>query len=208
MVAESKTLLRKEMLAKRNALSEAERKEWSKKIGQRLFALDEYKNAKTIAFYLPIRSEVDTRSMIERAINDGKEVLVPVTNDETKLEFVNFFSFDDLAPGKYGILEPKTRQDAGLQDPRHETQDTKLKTLDSRHEAPTPDIVILPGLAFDLDLHRLGYGKGYYDRALKKLPNAIRIGICFDCQIIDKTPRHEHDERLHIIVTEKRIVLY
>jgi 5-formyltetrahydrofolate cyclo-ligase len=182
MVAQSKALMRKQMLWMRDALSEAEKKEKSAAIKEKLFALDEFKKARVIAFYISKGSEVDTFGMIADALKEGKEILVPVTNDE--IEFVKFTSFDDLAPAKFNVLEPKTKIPAEKQ----------------------PDIVILPGLAFDLGLHRLGYGKGYYDKILKKLPNAIRIGICFDFQIVDNIPKHEHDERLHMIISEKRII--
>lgn len=182
MITTTKAALRKEMFAKRDAISEAEQKEKSKAIAEKLFALDEFKSAKIIAFYLSKGSEVETFEMIAEVIEHGKEVLVPVTNDE--MEFMKFTSFDDLAPAKFGVPEPKTKIPATRE----------------------PDVVIVPGVAFDLDLHRLGYGNGYYDRALKKLPNAIRIGICFDFQIVERIPRHEHDERLHKVVNEKRII--
>lgn len=207
MIAKSKTILRKELLAARNSLSEAERKEKSEIIRNRLFSLEEFKNAKTIAFYLSKGSEVETFGMIETALKQGKKILVPVMHskvvvsatidhfddgsfcivDEVKedvLELVEFTSFDDLVAGRFGVPEPKTKIVADHQ----------------------PDTVIIPGLAFDLDLHRLGYGKGYYDRALKKIPIAVRIGICFDLQIVEKIPRHEHDERLHVTLSEKRVL--
>lgn len=182
MIATTKAALRKEMLARRDSISEAERKEKSKAIAEKLSALEEFKSAKTVAFYLSKASEVETLDMIAEALRRGKEVLVPVTNDE--MEYVKFTSFDDLAPAKFGVPEPKTKIPATRE----------------------PDAVIVPGVAFDLDLHRLGYGKGYYDRKLKTLPNAIRIGVCFDFQIVEKIPRHEHDERLHKVVSEKRIL--
>jgi len=119
--------------------------------------------------------------MMDEAINKGKTVLVPHTEEEIKL--VKFTSWNDLKPGKFGILEPRT----------------KIKRQKS------PDVVIVPGVAFDLQGYRIGYGKGYYDRLLKKL-KAKRIGICFDIQIIEKIPKHGHDERLDSVITEKRMV--
>ncbi len=183
MVSESKAALRKEMLVKRDFLSKAERKEKSRLIREKLSALNEFKTAKTIAFYLSKGSEVETNEMIREALKQGKEILVPITKGD-ELELVKFTTFDDLVAGKFGVPEPKTK-------------------IVVNHQ---PDVVIIPGLAFDLDLHRLGYGKGYYDRALKKIPTAIRIGICFDFQIVEKIPRHEHDEKLHKIISEKRIL--
>ncbi|MFA6530331.1 MAG: 5-formyltetrahydrofolate cyclo-ligase [Candidatus Micrarchaeia archaeon] len=180
MVSESKAALRKEMLTKRNAVSEAEIKERSKLIEARLFAIPEFKKAKTVSFYLSHDSEVNTLEMIRRAVTERKEVLVPTISGDD-LELVKFTSFEDLAPVKFGILEPKTK--------------TKPEHL--------PEVIITPGLAFDLDLHRLGYGKGYYDRFFKKL-SSFNIGICFDFQIVEKIPRHEHDHRLDLTVSDKR----
>jgi len=177
----TKNELRKEMLYARNAISESERKEISEMIKNKLFAIDEIKHAKCIAFYISKGSEVETNAMIAEAIKQNKEVLVPHTNE--KIELVKFTSFEDLAPAKFGVLEPKTKMISVKQ----------------------PEVVIIPGLAFDLDMHRLGYGKGYYDKLLKEL-NAKRIGICFDLQIIEKIPKHEHDQKLNIMISEKRIL--
>lgn len=177
----TKNELRKEMIYARDAISESEKKEKSEVIKDKLFSLDEIKNAECIAFYISKGSEVETIDMIIEAIGLGKEIVVPHTNEE--IELVKFTSFEDLAPAKFGILEPKTK--------------IKNKSM--------PDVIIIPGLAFDLDMHRLGYGKGHYDMLLKKI-NAKRIGICFDFQIVEKIPKHEHDQRLDIIITEKRIL--
>lgn len=179
MMAESKALLRMEMLRKRDALSESEIKEKSAAIAEKLFVLPQFKVAKTVAFYLSKGSEVKTYGMIEKALKEGKEILVPVTNEEITL--VQFTSFDDLVPARFGVPEPKTK-------------------IIAKKE---PDVVLLPGLAFDLDLHRLGYGRGYYDRLLKKI-GAVRIGICFDLQVVDVIPHHEHDEKLDIVISERR----
>ena len=181
MTNASKTELRKQMLVKRDAISESERMEKSKIIMRMLLELDEFKSAKCIAFYVSKGSEVATLDMIKNALALDKEVLVPHTNHE--IELIKFTSFDDLAPAKFGILEPKT----------------KIKS------ERAPDLIIVPGLAFDLDLHRLGYGKGHYDKLLKTL-NGIRTGICFDIQIVDKIPRHEHDQKIDVVVSDKRLL--
>lgn len=177
----SKSELRTEMAKLRDVMPEGERKGKSRLIWKRLLSLPEFTSAKTIAFYLSKGSEADTPETIEESLKLGKKIMVPITDSE--IELVEFTSFEDLAPAKYGILEPKTK-----------------KILKGE-----PDIVIVPGLAFDPDFHRLGYGKGYYDRLLKKI-KSIRIGVCFDIQIMEKIPRDGHDQRLDIIITEKRIM--
>lgn len=180
MVSESKAALRKEMLTKRNAISEAEIIEGSRRVASRLFAIPEFIESKTVSFYLSHDTEVHTLEMIKRALKERKEVLVPTISGDD-LELVKFTSFEDMAPAKFGILEPKTKIKPERQ----------------------PEVIITPGLAFDLDLHRLGYGKGYYDRFFKKL-KSFNIGLCFDFQIVEKIPKHEHDHRLDLTVSDRR----
>ncbi|MDO8554822.1 MAG: 5-formyltetrahydrofolate cyclo-ligase [Candidatus Micrarchaeota archaeon] len=181
MHQESKAALRLIMTKLRDGISERERKEKSQKIGEILFSLEEFRSADTIAFYLSKGSEVDTSGMIKESLKLGKNVLVPVTNSE--IELVEFISFEDLIPGKYGIMEPKVKKPS--------------KNL--------PDIVITPGLAFDLARYRLGYGKGYYDRLFKKLKSK-RIGVAFDFQIVEKLPIQEHDQKMDIVISGNRIL--
>ncbi len=181
MHSESKTELRKSMIKTRDELPEKVRNEKSKIICDKIISLGEYGFATTIAVYLSKGSEVDTSQLIKESLKLGKRILVPVTNSE--IELVEFTSFKDLAPAKYGIPEPKSK---------------KLGKF-------VPDLAITPGLAFDLDLHRLGYGKGYYDRLFKKIKTK-KIGIAFDIQIVGKLPRHEHDQRMDIVISEDRIL--
>ena len=181
MVQHLKAALRIRMLAKRDALSKCEVETLSGAIAGRLFASPRFKEAKTVAFYLPKGNEVDTAKMIECALALEKEVLVPATDH--KINFCRFTSFDDLVPGRFGIQEPKS------------------------HSPPSreADIVIIPGVSFGLCMHRLGYGKGYYDRYLANSP-AYRIGICYDFQVVEKLPTHENDERMDEIITDKRVI--
>jgi len=181
----TKEALRAEMRKKRDSMTVQEAAEQSKIICEKVAGLDKFKTARTVALYIPKGSEVDVKRLITKAIVD-KEVLVPITHAETdqhEIEFVKFTTFDDLKSARFGILEPKTKTK-----PNHE-----------------PDVVVVPGLAFDLDLHRLGYGKGYYDKLFARL-KTFKIGVCFDFQIVDKIPRHEHDQRLDLVVSEKRVL--
>ena len=181
MVKHLKDALRKEMLAKRNLLSQEDVKRMSDAIMVELFSRSSFKEARTIGLYLPKGNEVDTTNMIIKALQIGKEVVVPVTDH--KISFYHFSSFDDLKKGKYGIPEPKT----------------KIKPCNE------PDLIVVPGIAFGLCMHRLGYGKGYYDRYLLT-STACRIGICYDFQIVEKLPNHSDDQRMDEIVTEKRVI--
>lgn len=177
----TKETLRKKMRNERDELDKKQIDEKSALIVKNLILLEEVSNASTIALYLAKNGEVDAKPFFDFLEAQKKKILVPVTKDE--IELVEFTSFDELTEGKFKVLEPRI----------------KVKS-----EVP-PDVLIIPGLAFDQDMHRLGYGKGYYDRLLKKV-KSIRIGVCFDFQIVEKIPKHEHDEQMDIIVTEKRIL--
>jgi 5-formyltetrahydrofolate cyclo-ligase len=183
MVHELKAALRKEMLKKRDSLQASEAETMGHMIAERMAAHPRFKEAKVVALYISKGSEASTRAIIEKALKLKKEVLIPVTDDH-HIAFFRFHSFDDLAPGKFGILEPKSR------DPENRLE---------------PDLVIVPGVSFGLCMHRLGYGRGYYDRYLARSP-AYRIGICFDFQVVERLPTHENDERMDEIITEKRVI--
>ncbi len=181
MVAHMKNALRKEMLAQRDSLTNHNVLSLSKLIMDKLFSSPNFQKAKTVAFYLAKGSEVSTSNMIESALLFGKHVVVPVTKD--KIEFVHFTSFEDLRRGRFGVPEPST-----------------LKP-----HSEEPDFIIVPGIAFDLHLHRLGYGKGYYDHYLAT-SNAYKIGVCYDFQIVPALPKHEADIPMDEVITEKRII--
>lgn len=181
MVAEAKKILRRNVLVIRDSLTPEDVAERSRKIEEMLFQEEHFRKAKTVAFYIPKGNEVQTKKMIERTMKEGKEVLVPVTDSE--ISMCRFTSFEDMAPGKFGVPEPK----------KHVPKD---------HAA---EVVIVPGIVFGLCMHRIGYGKGYYDRYFKK-SKAFRIGLCFDFQVMDGLPKHEHDIPMDLIITGKRLI--
>lgn len=181
MVKHLKDEIRKEILAKRDSISSEDADFYSQKIAETLFGLHEYKKAHTVAFYLPIRNEVNTRKMVLHALKNEKEVLVPVTN--SKIKFYQFQSFDDLKPGKFSVPEPTTKKEPSKQ----------------------PDLIIVPGVAFGFCMHRIGYGKGYYDDFLAT-SQAYRVGVCFDFQLVKKLPIHDGDQKMDCILTENRII--
>ncbi|MFH1521066.1 MAG: 5-formyltetrahydrofolate cyclo-ligase [Candidatus Micrarchaeota archaeon] len=181
MVKHLKDTIRKQIIAKRNLLSNEEIGNLSASISERLINYPEFKKAKVVAFYIPKGNEVDTRKMIEHAITEGKEVLIPVTDH--KITFYKFKSFNDLIKGSFGVLEPESRETPSKE----------------------PDVVIVPGVTFGLCMHRLGYGKGYYDLYLAG-SSAYRIGICFNFQVVEKLPTHEHDQKMDCMITESRVI--
>ena len=150
-------------------------------IASSLMQHQRFREAQNVGFYIPRGSEADIWPVIEAAIKAGKAACAPVTDH--KITFYPFKSRSGLVPGKYGIPEPKTQNSKPAE----------------------PELVLVPGIAFGLCMHRLGYGKGYYDRYLAR-SFAYRIGVCYDFQVVEKLPVHEDDQRMDDIVTEKRVI--
>lgn len=168
------------MLQKLKNQKEEELKRKSLAIKEKLFRLKAFKQAKTIMFYLALKSEVSTRSMIEGAITLGKKVTVPTCDIKAKKLIpclVTGLAANDFKKGAYCIDEPCCKE-------------------------PVPkeaiDLFIVPGLAFDVKGNRLGRGMGYYDRFLSSLPDdAPKIGLAFKFQVLKRLPHHlPHDIRV------------
>jgi len=181
-----KEILRKEIKEKRRNISKEENRKKSKEIKEKLFNLREYKDARVVLFYISYNGEVFTHDMIKDALED-KKVVVPISNKEDNtLSLSKLDSWDDLELGSYGILEPR----------KICMQEVQIDNI---------DLIIVPGVGFDLNGNRMGHGKGYYDKLLEK-SKAIHIGLAFELQIIDKIPTEEHDISLNKIITESRVI--
>ena len=179
-----KNQLKESILEKRNSLSKQEILEKSKKIENKLLNLEHFKKSKTIMFFVSFNSEVNTHNMIKKLFKYKIVVVPKVVQHEIEPSVI--IDFDNLIPaGKFGILDPI------------EAMKTAYKNI---------GLVLVPGIAFDKQGHRIGYGFGYYDKFLKKVPKAIKIGLCFDFQVVDKIPREEHDVPVDLIVTEERVL--
>ncbi|MCR5626982.1 MAG: 5-formyltetrahydrofolate cyclo-ligase [Lachnospiraceae bacterium] len=177
---------RKEALAIRRALSQEDRNGFSLEIVKSFRELDEYKSAKGIFLYMSYADEVSTTELAGNCISDGKRIAFPVCVSESEMEFKEVSSLSELKSGFKGILEPDR---------------------DKENAAFIPDIIIVPGVAFDRGLSRMGYGRGYYDRYLSALPEfVLKAGLSFSIQVFDKIPSGKHDKRLDMIVTEKEII--
>jgi len=156
----------------------------SRKIMGLLFSLKEYKEAKTVLFYLSKGSEVQTKEMIKKTLKD-KEICLPVTDKLShNIVICRFNGFDGLHQGAYGILEPKDLQIVDLFE---------------------IDLVIIPGIAFDRTGARIGHGKGYYDKLLKNL-GIPKIALAFSSQIVEEIPREDHDVDVDKIITENGVI--
>ena len=178
-----KNQLKESIIEKRNSLSKEEIREKSSQIKNKLFNLKHYKNSKTIMFFVSFNSEVNTHEMIKDALKNKIVVVPKVVQHEIEPSVI--IDFDNLISGKFGILEP-------------------IEAMKIAHK--NIDLVLVPGVIFDKEGHRIGYGFGYFDKFLKKVPKAIKIGLAFDFQVVDKIPREMHDVPVDMIVTEKRVI--
>lgn len=186
----SKKELRKNIINQRLALSAPEVAEKSAAIARGILNLKEYRLAKTIMAYVDFRNEVQTGEFIEKAMADGKRVAVPLTDIRGK-RLIPSLLVDfpgDLAPGLYGIPEPK---------------EDCLRPLDPKEL----DMVIVPGVAFDKKGNRLGYGGGFYDRFLPRTrTGCLWLSPAYELQIQPGVYPGEHDIPVHVIVTEKNVI--
>lgn len=188
-----KKVLRKEILAKRKIISQKEKAEMDTIIECRFYETKYYKEAEKIFIYISFDSEINTKSMISRAIADGKKVYVPRTEYKTKLmEAIEIKSLDNLIEEeKYGILEPSIEEPA----------------IDPNEL----DLIVVPGVAFDRNGGRMGYGAGYYDRYFKRIDNSntkriTKLVLAYDFQILNKVPMNKQDVPIDFIITEKNII--
>ncbi len=185
-----KSQLRSEFLEKRNKLSAAELNEKSSAIALKLLASSEFKSAKAIFCYVSFNSEVETHFFIKESLKLGKKVAVPHVDFKYEKMMPSLIkNFErDLEKTRIGILEPK---------------EFAINPV----EPEEIDLIIVPGVVFDLHGHRVGSGKGYYDKFLEKIHSGAKlIGIAFDLQILGKIAKEEHDIKMHKIITEKRVI--
>jgi 5-formyltetrahydrofolate cyclo-ligase len=182
-----KRTLRQHILTQRRALSHEQWRTASRLAQQRLVSLEEFARAECIALYAPAHNETDTAEILAKALAAGKRVLYPAVCG-SQMVFRQVQGMECLAEGCFGILEPcPTGND---------------------HQADEPDLIIVPGVAFDLSGHRIGYGKGFYDRFLQHPDRTAHlVGFCHDFQLIGgEIPAESHDVRMELVVTDQRIV--
>lgn len=177
---EAKKAIRKQIFAARKTYTDAQIEEWSKVITERVITLPAFRRAERILAYADYNHEVMTRFIIEEAWKTGKEVAVPKVDGKNMI-FYRLTDFSQLEPGYYGIPEPARGE------------------IVEWEEA----LMIMPGVAFDRENHRVGYGGGFYDRFLEKHTSVGRVAVAFDFQILPEVPIEPTDIFPQIIVTEK-----
>ena len=142
-------------------------------------------NKKIIGGYYPVNFEIDDLALLRKFENNSFTISLPVIKKNFQMDFYKWSFFDPLKVNKYGIPEPESKN------------------------IVYPDILLIPLVAFDKNLNRLGYGSGYYDRLIKKLSKKkkiIKIGLALSIQKIDKVPINVYDQKLDYIITNKYII--
>jgi len=182
----AKNALRRLALSRRRAIAPDEARERSGQIQQRVWDMPEVQRAASILTYVSARdNEVSTHDLIVRLLAAEKAVWVPITDEDGTLRWSRLSAFSELVPGRYGILEPAPMYQRFL--PWKE-----------------PAVCLTPGLLFTPQGHRVGYGKGCFDRFLPGHA-LFTVGLAYDCQIESALPMEAHDVPLDCVVTESRL---
>lgn len=178
-----KEVLRQEKLEVRRVMSEQSVKEGSGAITRNLLSIPCVQQAQRVMAYCAVRNEPDMGELISELLDMGKRVALPHVAHEG-IVAAEFTRDTNMVSGIFGIPQPAL-----------------VKGL-----APfVPDIVIVPGVVFDLKLKRIGFGMGYYDRFLENF-NAVKIGVCYERQLVDCIEEEPHDVRMDFVVTEDRVL--
>jgi 5-formyltetrahydrofolate cyclo-ligase len=182
-----KKAIREQAHAARNA--QPDKDALSSLICARLVDLPASRSAKTVMYYVDVRSEARTRHYLPEALKHDKKIVIPYCVEGRELELFHLTSMDELALGAFRILEPKP-----------ELRELPHKKVDVREL----DLVVVPGVAFDRQGARMGHGFGYYDRLLKSArPDAPLVALAFECQLFDEIPTEAHDVFMDLVITEK-----
>lgn len=155
----------------------------SVEIQQRFLRSEWFHRAGCLALYSAIHNEVSTDIVARQALAAGKTLVYPRVKDD-ELEFVEVHDLAELVSGTFGVMEP---QGAGSV------------------SSGALDLVVVPGVAFDQFGHRLGYGRGFYDRALSACrADCMKVGFAYDTQLLSTLPSAKHDQKLSVLMTESQ----
>lgn len=176
-----KKAFRAEIKAKKRAMTVEEIESASQRLTEKFLATDAYKNARSIYAYLPYNQEIRTWNLVRQAFADGKRVAVPKCYDDV-MKFLWIENLDRIAPGAFKIPEP----------------------IDDEPEADDGSaLILMPGLAFDPQGHRLGYGGGFYDKYLADHPDHTLVALCYDFQMFDHIETEAHDIPVDLVIADK-----
>lgn len=170
----------------RASIPEGLKAELDKKLTERFLALEEYRACSTLFIYVSSPIECDTSRIIADAFSSGRRVAVPRCGEKSgDMDFYYITSLGDLEPGKFGIMEP-------------------VPEKCEKAEDLSAGLCVVPGLCFDLQGYRIGFGKGYYDRFLQRF-GGVTVGVCYYKCIQNDLPTGVYDKTVDILLTEKFI---
>lgn len=173
-----KNALRQQIHLKRNSMNETSKELFDVSICKVLVQLIEERNCKTVHAYLPMGSEINIAPLLQMLLSKELTVVTPKTLKKRKLQHLVLTSLENLESGIYGTSHPAN----GIE------------------YSGDYDLIIVPGLAFDTNNYRLGYGGGYYDAFLAENPNTFMVGIGYPFQKIKSVPKEAHDARLDLVI--------
>ena len=174
----NKKELRSRIRQQKRAMTEGEIEEKSRILGEKFRACPAYQQAQTIYGYLPYNQEVRTVPMLEQALADGKRVAVPKVYGE-EMKFIYLTDLSQVSAGYAGIPEP-------ISDGHVADDETAL--------------VLMPGLVFDPQGHRIGYGGGFYDKFLSREPRHPTVALCYDFQMVDQLETERFDIPVDLVL--------
>lgn len=177
-----KKIIRKQIQEKLKKISEEDRKIFEEILYKKLYENENFKNAKCVALTIPFRTEINTYPIIEKLLKEGKTVCSPICEKETrKMTFYKIDSLNELIEGYYGIKTPPEIE----------------KNIVEKNDI---DLILVPGVGFDKNNYRIGFGGGYYDRYLKDYKGHT-IALAFKEQIVEKVPKNEFDLPVDLVIT-------
>lgn len=176
-----KKSIRNYIREKRELLSSFEVRETSERITEVLLGSSYFQKAETVMSYMSFKNEVDTHEINSTVLRAGKKLLLPRTVGKEKMEAVEYRK--GLQRGAMGIEEPIGEKYIG-----------KI------------DLIIVPGVAFDKEGNRIGFGRGYYDRFLEDYPDSMKISLAYDFQMVERIEAEEHDKKVDIIFLKNNLI--
>lgn len=186
--ATTKRAIRSAIQSQRTQLSSSDARDWSRAIQAQALGLAQYRAADAVALYSSINNEVATKEILDASLQLGKSVYFPRIEPDRALALIRVFSVLEFKPGQLGILEP-----------------TGEERLDANPSCRL--VFFVPGIAFDAQGNRLGHGKGYYDRLLERFSvGTTLVGLAYELQVVEAVPCESWDRKVHLIVTERRII--
>lgn len=201
----TKAQIRSYQKEQRDQLSKEEQITLSSEIKTRLIKSEVYQKCRNLFCFISFGSEADTHELIKQSLEYGKKVYVPRVEAD-KMEFYEITNLEGLVVSKFGIPEPlKEEQKTFLYQHRNYNYNNSTDNM----ENPYSNLILLPGLAFDRNGNRVGYGQGYYDRYLEKNLSIpfYKIALSYDFQIMDEIPAENYDIKADSIITPTKMII-